>query len=40
MHNKEVLLRGDPGEIGGKCCGLGRPEPMIKFSSEAVTDKI
>jgi len=24
----------------GKCCGLARPEPTIKFSSEAVTDKV
>jgi len=24
----------------GKCCGLGQPEPTIKFSSEAVTDKV
>ena len=23
-----------------KCCGFGRPEQIIKFSSEAVTDEV
>jgi hypothetical protein len=23
-----------------KCCGLGRPEPMINFSSEAITSVV
>ncbi len=33
-------MRGDSGKIEGKCCGLGRPEPMIKFSGEAGADKV
>jgi len=24
----------------GKCCGLGRPEPMIKFRNDAVTNGV
>ena len=37
---QEILLRGDPGKVGGNAVAEGRPELTIKFSSEAVTDKV
>ena len=33
-------MRGDPGKIWGNAVAWDDPEPMIKLSSEAVTDNV